>query len=250
MGIVVEETVEERTFLAAVQKVMKQCGLSDPGTVVSPDANTSRAMEAVVDALREIWFFAAWDFKNTWMKVQMEADLMWYELPTNWGEPAVDHLGENRTLYPLKYTPYETLVDRYPYVRNIPAPYVGLTLATQMAADAARDDYHGAPRQWTIWGGYLGLFPIPTAEYIAGDGGYLVGTYRKAFTEPVADADSIYISGDLYHVQHSLALGLFKEMMEWDDAYATLGRARGQLARAAAANARQYRTEGVLMPEE
>jgi len=235
MGLSVSEVGAPRTYLEAVQKLMGGCGLDRATSLDGADRNTTRAMEAVQSALYEIWYEAQWDFRFKWGTHELVAKTMWYELPEDFDQPGTE-CGVHKQVWPITYKHYEWLLEQYPYIRNIPAEFSDSSLTDE----ADEIDHSGQTGYWTIKGGYLGLVPAPSADHITATSDKVVYGYYKHFVEPVEGGDELGISRELYPAHHYIALGQFKQMLEWSDFKVSEDRGRFLLAKQTVRHQKKY----------
>ena len=222
--VVVVETIEPRTFYTAVRRVMEGCGMIDPGSLADPTADVRMAMEAVQDALNEVWYKHTWEWRRKMWLIEISQGVMWYDLPADW-EEAGAKIGMRKIAAPLDFMPWEKLLDARPYIRSVPVEYGGVAMTTQ----ASTDGDPGTPQVWTMFGDYLGIYNPPDEDFMTNYGSDFIATYFRALIEPYDGTDLLGIPVSLYPAHHGIALGLFKQSKQWPDAGMTESRGRSLL---------------------
>jgi hypothetical protein len=243
MASVVEEGTP-RTFLAAVQDCMRNCGMETPGSLLSPDRNVSRAMFAVNSSLNEIWYRKRWDWRFTWWPLPIEAGVMWYEVPRGFSATG-SRFGVHKIGLSMPFRDYEWLISMYPYIRNMPTPF-GFD---SMEDEIAEASYSGTPTCWVTKGGYVGLWPPPSQDFIDQTSSTMIGTYYRNFIDLVDGADELGLSVDLEPAHSAMSLGVLQHYKEWPDWKITKDIGQTLLAQAVARSRQMHDSESQLLPE-
>ncbi len=212
--VVVGTTSQARTFLAAVQKVLLETGNPDPGTLTGAPRHVMRAMEAVRDALEEVWYAAEWTWRINHFRIELVENKMWYPLPDDFGSilGPISIFGEDELCKPYAY---EKLLEEYPQLRAFPeeSAVADTTTDTQLLT---LTDYFGTPTRFVIAGEEMGLFKIPDADCVA-DVISVAPAYYRGSPDLVGDTDQLMIGRAIYRAHHKIALGLFKQYAEMSD---------------------------------
>lgn len=211
---VVGSTSGERTYLDAVNRLLAMIGESEVGTLGSPTRRINNAMRGVSDARDEIYYRKLWEFRRGYMEVPLVASTMWYELPTDYCEMA-QFMSRNTNTAVIPFVSFDRMCNMYPEIRLFP-PGSGVGSTASAAQAAGQTANFGTSAYYTIWNGYLGLFPVPDADFVALEK-TLYGTYWKQATALVSDNDIIDLPRNLWLAHHSLALASFKKYMEYPD---------------------------------
>ena len=187
--VVVGQSSVERTFLQAVNRIIRKIGENEISTVVNNQSKRINiAMAAVEDARDEVYYHTNWDFKRGFFDITLAEDQMWYALPDD-HEGMGTPISLNRKASPIFYKAYEDLMDMYPDLRSFPpgSGIGGINSATQLAAQTLN---FGEPDYYTTWGGYAGLMPIPNEAFVTLEV-KLYSSYWKHATVLSNDLDDI-----------------------------------------------------------
>lgn len=208
-------TTPTREFIDAVNRAIMAIGEDRIGTLIgSASKRVLKAMNAVIDARDEIYYHTKWEFRRGYIEIVLVEDQMWYEVPADCGEMATG-LTKNVAEWPLTYLNYDNLVNRWPELRTFP-PGSGVGNLTVAGQASAQTRTKGTPESFTIHNGYIGLVPIPDAEFV--DDQYaLYGTYWKNAPTLVSDYDDIGLPPELFVAHSSMALGYLKQALKYDD---------------------------------
>ena len=224
-------TIEGRTFLSCVQRIVAASGETRPGSLVSPTDRVYRAMMAVNNAYDRIWNAAKWPFRHVPQEIALVANKMWYELPEDFQRiktPPCYNSGNGK----LTYLDYEVLLGQHPDIRSFPPGGDGQSLTT--IAQHTSNSYFGIPSIYTLDGnGYLGLFLVPSADFIA-DQPYLQYRYWRVQPSLFDDGDVLEFPKELWYAHHLLALGEYKQMLEYSDSVNDLAMGEAKLNEAIA----------------
>jgi hypothetical protein len=211
---VVGITQGDRTYLDAVNRLLAMIGESEVATLMTPSRRVANAMRGVEDARDEIYYRTLWDFRRGFMSVPLVASTMWYELPVDYQEMA-QFMSRNSNIAVIPYLSFDNMIQRWPELRMFP-PGAGVG-GIQSALQAADQTTNFGPSTfYTIWSGYLGLMPVPDADFVTLEG-TLYGTYWKQAPALVGDQDLLGLPRQLWLAHHSLALASFKKYMEYPD---------------------------------
>jgi hypothetical protein len=239
MGIIVGQTIDPRTLLTAVKRILTANGHPEPTTVDNATGVVQKAVQAVNDAQDEIYVQTQWQWRFKWWPIELMDSVMWYPVPDDFGEMAVDIPFKDATSQ-IDGISYHDLCDKYPYMRHYPTDS-GVDLSLIVEASAS-DKYIGSPKLYTVWAGHLGLIPRPDAEYVTEQGGSIVGGYYKIAQDLYGDSDAIDMPKPMWRIHHNLANAYYKQYMEFSDWQATEQRALAQLQKAVTMDKKTTRT--------
>lgn len=214
--VVVGAGSTERTLLMAVNRVLGQCGENEESTVSlgTPTRRVMNAWRAVEDARDEIFYDRLWDWRRGFFDVNLVVNQMWYELPVDYQKMA-QFLSRNSKV-PIPYLNYNNLIGQWPELRLFP-PGSGVGDVTSALQAAAQTNNIGTPEVYTVWNGYLGMIPIPDANFLDTEDSVLYATYWKDATPLASDNDLIGLPRSLWMAHHNLAMSLFKKSIEAPD---------------------------------
>lgn len=205
---------QDRTFREAVSILLQSAGMPQPATLAGANKNVAAAMSCVNRAAEIIWSWTDWPWKLRFHKINLVANQVWYELPTDFDEAVGPPLGPQGAL-PIQWIEYRKLIESVPGFRFTPE-FMGLPLLTEQAE---AQHFQGAPQWYTIVPSYVGFYPMPNAEFV-GEIPSLVQTYMPTFVVMFGDGDFLPLPRQLYTAHHFLSLGLFKQGLEYGDAMA------------------------------
>ena len=154
-----------RTFIQAVNRCLASIGESDTATLLNPTRRISMAMRHVNDARDEVFYRTLWEWRRGHLRINLVANTMWYVLPTDYQKMATG-VSLNQKAGPLDFISYETLINMYPDLRAFP-PGTGVSDLTTVSQLALQTENYGASLSYCIVDGYIGLVPIPDAEFVA-----------------------------------------------------------------------------------
>ena len=181
-------------------------------------------MRAVNDAIEIIYAAAKWPWREKHLEITTIENTMWYEVPDDFDlistAPRYDSVVGR-----LSYLPIAELYHRNQELRATP-PGTSVSLAT--AIQHLSHTYFGTPNVYSLTSDAVGLFPIPDADFIADQPTLLLSYYRHP-VELVADNDLVDMPKNLWFAHHQLALGLYKQVLEFSDADRNLGAGQGKL---------------------
>ncbi len=215
-----------RTFLQAVELIMRSCGMPTPGSVDNPDTRTSQAMSAVNLALDRVWYFMPWSWRIGWAYLNWGEYQMMYPLPGDWDQPYGCLLTlkteDNVANELIRIVPYAEILEHYPMLRipaNAQIAEGGLDEVSKVVSMLGDEGLLGKPKYAFIVGGQMGFLPVPGDGIVEGfdiDCPALVKYFyrRKELTE---NTDPLAVPHDLYGAVHFLALGYFKQYSEYGD---------------------------------
>ncbi len=212
--VTVGSTTPTREFVEAVSRLVTQIGEQPVATLLSPSRRVTIAMEAVRDARDEVYYRTKWEFRRAFMEVELVANQMWYELPTDYEEMA-SGVSLNRKEHTLPYLDYKNLMLQVPELRTFP-PGSGVGDLVTAGKALAQTDNYGEPHAYTTLNGYIGLYLIPDATFVALEG-TLFATYWKQAPSLISDNDDIGLPRHLWSPANLLALALLKKNIdkEW-----------------------------------
>jgi len=235
------------TFPKAVDRVTTACGLAPVVTVESPSKHVQIAMAAVNDATTRVFTAAKWQWSTRWAYLRMEDGVFGYQLPADYARygKGLANSNPNRDL-PMQYVGYDYLVSQYPQlavVSGVESAELNLGDLSQVLQQvSANDSLNGRPVAWSVEGSRLFLFPIPQDSYYTERGeffdedGLWLFSYHPTMKRMTVDTDTLPIPYDLHMIVHWLALGYFKQALEYPDATADENRGEGLLRTAIVKN--------------
>lgn len=205
----------DRTALQCVQRIVTAIGESAPSDVTDGRPTTDKALQAVNDSLLYIYYKTRWDFRLAWTTFDLDYNTIWYDLPVDWAEPAMDIPVYNGTAL-LEYIDLQSLIENYPDFRLFPSDAMyGFAVITQVAAYKAATE--ADPKYWTIWNDRMLLYPTPTEDWLTDNVSSLIVPYYRMPTEMVADGDLLDLPAHLWTAHHHLALAYLKQYVEMQD---------------------------------
>ena len=214
MGIVVASTPGGRTFAQAVDRIIRDIGESGVATLLSPSQRIATAMRAVEDARDEVYYKTMWKFRRGMFSIDLVALQMWYELPTDFHKLAT-FISRNTADDKIFFKTYDDIMLEYPNLRMFP-PGTGVASTSSAIQAAQQTNTIGTPVYCTDYMGYLGLFPMPDAAFVALEG-KLYAHYWKHAPALVGDYDDIGLPRELWSAHHHLALSRLKKAVEYSD---------------------------------
>ena len=237
-----------RTYLEAIQRVIRACGQDAPTSITGELPNhVTRAKAAVDDALQRVYNACLWDFRGRWAYLKLENNTMWYRLPADFAarkseglvlkDTTESALGDVNNWGPIRFIEYNRFMGYYPDLVTPDATSAGepnLGYRTRLIAVLA--DHVGVPLNYTIFGDFLGVYPIPNES--------LEDESRNSFQMDIpvlfaywglqkdlsANDDAIPLPHNLLLPFHFIALGYYKQAMEYADFQADEGRGEGLLS--------------------
>lgn len=220
-----------RTLQQAVDLILRGIG-EQPGTVnsaiQSQGKRTAKAVDAVNDALAEIWGRAKWDFRLAWHPLILATGNSWYNAPDDFAEFAFD-LPTFAATSPIEYQDWRKFIEENPWCRavDVSAGGFGITWATQSSSDARNT---GTPRIYSIFADRLFLYPSPDAAFMATNPSIALGYYRSS-PEVAEPDDDIALPKGLLNAHKFLSLCFLKQALEYADFQADEGRAERYIAK-------------------
>ena len=213
MAIVGYGTVE-RTYIQAVNRVVKATGKSEAATLLGASRQVSIAMSAVEDARDRVYYRTKWEFRRGFFEVALAQYQVWYELPADFQKLA-SPISMNRNTGMITYMRYEDMLLNWPDLRLFP-PGSGVGGIESVTQAAAQTHNFGESTTCTTLNGYLGLMPMPDSTFVDLEG-ILYATYWKQAPALTQDYDDIGLPRELWECAHLIALGLFKIALEYAD---------------------------------
>ena len=204
----------ERTYIQAVNKVVKATGKGEVATLAGATRQVSIAMSAVEDARDRVYYRTKWDFTRGFFEIDLAVFQVWYALPVDFNGFA-SPISMNRTTGMITYMDYEDLLLNWPDLRMFP-PGSGVGGIKSLTQALAQDHNIGEPNTYTATGGYLGMMPMPSQDFIDLED-LVYGTYWKQAPVLSGDNADIGLPRNLWECAHLIALGLFKIALEYDD---------------------------------
>jgi len=241
-------TIENRAFLDCVNNVLRSTGNRVVATLDSADTVTTRAMRGVDEAYREIYGRRKWQFRCGWWPLAPIASTMWYALRGDFSEPFEEQvINFPGATQPLVFRSYDALCREVADVIHYPPTADQGVAAAALAT--AEVDHFGAPTIYTIHAGFLGLWPIPNATWVAAAPEVMI-PYLKGPIPLENDGDTLELSVALWNVLDSLAVAYFKQAMDYKDFRYDEQRGENRLGRATARENAQFPDHDFdLMPE-
>lgn len=245
-----------RTYLEAVQRVVRATGLDAPSSITGAVPNhIGRAKAAVDDALQRAYNACLWDFRGRWGYLELEDDTVWYALPGDWVARATDAmvmrdsvntLGNYNVYGPIPYLDYKRLLGEFP---DLPLPVdsqiaEGGSVYVQRVTQV-RPEHRGIPKFFTIHGDLLGVWPVPHSD-LEDDYDFSMSvpwliSYWGSQKDLTENEDTIPLPQHLLVPMHWLALAYFKQSQEYGDFQADEARGEGLLANEVA---KEYQKQG------
>jgi len=239
-----------RTYLVAVQRVIRSCGEDPPTSITGSQSNhVERAKAAVDDALQRVYNACLWDFRGRWGYLAMENNIMWYQLPADWAARATDLLtcsnvtgdedtgGITNDYGPVRFVDYQRLIKVYPWIAIPIDTQVTETDLAQIIkmADLKQHQWRGVPEHFTIFGDMIGIYPIPDIDLDDEEEGFsmnldLLVAYWGFQKDLSLNDDMIPLPTNLLEAHHNLALSRYKQSLEYSDYVADEQRGEGMLA--------------------
>lgn len=204
----------ERTYLQAVNKVLKDTGKGSAASLLNPSAHVSIAMSAVEDARDKVYYRTKWDFRRGFFEIALAEYQVWYELPADYQKLA-SPISLNRATGMITYMNYEDMLLNWPDLRMFP-PGSGVGGAEAVVQALAQTHNMGESNTCTSLNGYLGLMPMPDEDFVDLEG-TLYATYWKQAPVLTGDNSDIGLPRELWECSHLLALGKFKKALEFGD---------------------------------
>ena len=212
--VVVGTTGIARTFSQAVDRIIRDIGESGVSTLLTPSNRVSTAMRAVEDARDEVYYKTMWKFRRGMFAIDLVDSTMWYELPNDFHKLAT-FISRNTTDDQIWFKTYDDIMLEYPNLRMFP-PGTGVTVIATALQALAQTNTIGTPAYCTDYMGYLGLMPMPDADFVALEG-RLYAHYWKHAPALVGDYDDIGLPRELWSAHHHLALSRLKKAVEYAD---------------------------------
>ena len=225
MGVSVQSTVEPRTFSNVVDRLMAACGDTRPGTVVGPSDRAKLAMEAANEAVDRVYNKARWLFRFKWARIDLVEDTMWYDLPDDFDQPATNISSYSEEVT-IKYLEWSQLLEKYPKLRAFDSTFASDAIA--IGQQALLTEYFGTPTLFTLTSESVGLFKIPNEAFVDANT-YLYWSYYRNPVEMVADNDVLDLPKQFWLAHFYIALGKYKQNLEYDDYVADEQRGEGYL---------------------
>jgi len=204
----------ERTYLQAVNKVIKDTGKGEVATLAGPSRHVSIAMSAVEDARDRVFYKTKWDFRRAFFEITLVEFQVWYELPADYQRLA-SPISLNRTTGMITYMEYEDMLLNWPDLRMFP-PGSGVGGILSLTQALAQTHNMGESNTCTSLNGYIALLPVPNDTFVDREG-ILYATYWKQAPPLTADISDIGLPRELWECAHLLALGKFKKALEYSD---------------------------------
>lgn len=214
MVVVVGSSPGNRTFVQAVDRIIRDIGESGVATLLSPSPRTSTAMRAVEDARDEVYYKTMWKFRRGLFEVELVENQMWYDLPADFHKLAT-FVSRNSTDDLIWFKTYDDIMLEFPNLRMFP-PGTGVATGDSDTQAQAQTNTIGTPRYCTDYMGYLGLMPMPNADFVALEG-RLYAHYWKHAPALASDYDDIGLPRELWSAHHHLALSKLKKAVEYSD---------------------------------
>lgn len=221
-----------RTFIEAVARVKRACGMPDPADLVTPEKSTLIAMAAVQDAVDMVWSAARWSWRIASRLFYFENNAAVYDLPEDWqeahGDPVqldIDSYQTSSEEFAITRVSFTELIAKLPQsIFAVPLEEVqaggGLAALNQVQSMATDERYAGRPKVWAIHGDKIVFFPIPN-EDLAGEGWSVSAPiaffYYMTMPKLEQESDMIPLPPELLNAAHYLALGMFKQALEYGD---------------------------------
>jgi hypothetical protein len=228
---VVGTSIGGRTFVQAVDRIIRDIGESGVSTLLTPSNRVSTAMRAVEDARDEVYYKTMWKFRRGHLSIALVAGRMWYEAPNDYHKLAT-FISRNSVDEKIWFKTYDDIMLEYPNLRIFP-PGTGVQTPEGVAQAASQLNTIGTPAYCTDYEGYIGLFPMPDAAFVELDG-TLYAHYWKHAPALVGDYDDIGLPRELWLAHHHLALGKLKKAVEYGDWEADIAIGKRELATASA----------------
>ena len=206
----------ERTFLQAVNRALDAIGENNVGGLANPTDRMNKAMRAVQDARDDIFYKKKWEWRREHLQINIVALQMWYELPADYHDMA-SHVSMNRTDKVIGFVRYDDMMLKYPNLRSFPpgAGVGGLESLTQLTAQT---ESFGVPTEYTVWQrDYIGLMPIPDADFITAEGSNLYAHYWRQASTLTVDNDDIGLDRELWGCHDLLAAAYMKKKTGYAD---------------------------------
>ena len=220
-----ERQPNPKTLVDMVDSIMTSNGIPAPGSVESsPSKHTIVATSSVNRALSRIWSAAQWNRRGVWINFEMENNVMFYDLPSDYEWFCTPPINiENQ--YGIQHISYEGLITAYPDLHwaNIETMGdAGLTYVQLLQTELEERNYYGKPRYWGIKGSQLFLFEIPNEDKYEDASDWLhqkllLFSYYGAYKDLTLDADVIPVPSNLNDVVFFLANAYFKQAFEYPD---------------------------------
>lgn len=244
-----------RTLPEAVDRIMSSCGFPSVGTVESPTKNITMAVGCVNDALEIIWSAANWRWRYRWVLFNYEDKRFLYDLPADFVLAGSSFLCMAHK-FPMVFVDYHDLVAKHPQIAFVPQVQQvtdgGLTYAGRILAffsDPETSGLTGIPSKWTIVGNQLGLFPVPNSDVVDSTEFstrmFNVMGYSGSFNRLSSNSDTMPLPPELLAAHHFIALGMFKQALEFPD-YAADERRGSSLLRREVTRSKMYDQGGAF----
>jgi len=204
----------ERTYIQAVNKILKATGKGEAVTLSGASRHVSIAMSAVEDARDRVYYRTKWDFRRGFFSIDLAEYQVWYELPVDYQKLA-SPISLNRVTGMITYMKYEDMLLNWPDLRMFP-PGSGVGGAESVVQALAQTHNIGESNTCTSLNGYLGLMPMPNQDFVDLEG-TIYATYWKQAPVMRNDSDDISLPRELWECAHLVALGLFKSALEYAD---------------------------------
>ncbi len=204
-----------RTFVQAVDRIIRDIGESGISTLLTPSNRVATAMRAVEDARDEVYYKTMWKFRRGMFAIDLVASTMWYELPTDFHKLAT-FISRNTVDAKIWFKTYDDIMLEYPNLRMFP-PGTGVQSIASALQAVDQTNTIGTPAYCTDYMGYVGLFPMPDAAFVTLEG-RLYAHYWKHAPALVGDNDDIGLPRELWLAHHHLAMSKLKAALEYSDA--------------------------------
>ena len=213
--VTVVESGVERTFLQAVNRAINKIGENSVASLSNPTKRIMQAKEAVQDARDEVYYHTMWEFRRKYHRIELVESTMWYDLPGNYQKMSTG-ISLNRSQEPNleKYT-YEKLLERWPDLRSFP-PGAGVADISTVQQLAEQNLTFGESKVYCTVDGYVGLMPIPDANFVDLEG-ILYMSYWAHATILESDNDGIGLPMNLWGAADLIASSNLRKTLEYSD---------------------------------
>lgn len=221
-----------RILKNTVQRIIRGLGENAPAKAIGNTSQTVQlAVDAVNDAIQDIYGRAQWDFRLKMFPVTLQAGNCIYILPDDFAEPQMADIPIMYGTKHIAFKPYVELMKAHP-------EWAMIWGGTQWGASAGvppsvwgntailnEQDQKGEPEIWTVWNRTMYIWPPPSQEYIDAHGvtvgfsksAYLMVPYYRTAVELSADTDAIPLPPELWPACTYLAQAYLKQALEFKD---------------------------------
>jgi len=217
-----------RTLQKTVRRIVASLGDQAPSSAVSTSQTIQVAVDAVNDAVADIYSRAKWPFRLKFCSIVMSGGCASYALPDDFGEFQLETISAPGSPgAPIKFSEYADLMAAHPQwpirsADNALNGYMPLDVIGDYAG--AMFEASGVPAQFTEWNKTLMLWPPPSAEFAAAYQILWIPYYAHA-PELIADADILPLPQNLWAACTYMAQSLLKQYLEYPDSQIDAARA-------------------------